>query len=127
MLHVRFSHCSSNSAKVLGEVPAVVHQLPYHYVESAQGYQGGRLENCQNAGSLIFMICWICFVSSRTGSESKGFLIPIRARFNFNPDQFNYQSAEEGIDNRVEVIYQTSRDWLEFETALMQCRIVQEK
>ena len=47
--------------------------------------------------------------------------------FNFNPEQFNYQSADEGIDNRVEVIYQQSRDWLAFETALMQCRMDPEK
>ena len=114
--------------QVLGEVPAVVHQLPYHYVESAQGYQvaGWKLPKRWQFDfyDLLDLLCeqqdWLRIkgiFNTNQGWKS----------FNFNPDQFNYQSAEEGIDNRVEVIYQTSRDWLEFETALMQCRIDQEK
>ena len=43
--------------------------------------------------------------------------------FNFNPEQFNYQSAEESIDNRLEIIYQQSKEWLEFESQLMNYRV----
>ena len=45
--------------------------------------------------------------------------------FNFNPEQFNYQDVEEGIDNRVELIVQNERDWMDFESALFECRIEQ--
>ena len=44
---------------------------------------------------------------------------------NFNPEQFNYQDVEEGIDNRVELIVQNERDWMGFESALFACRIEQ--
>ena len=43
--------------------------------------------------------------------------------FNFNPQQFNYKSVEEGIDNRIEIIYQSNQDWLLFETELLACRL----
>lgn len=45
--------------------------------------------------------------------------------FNFNPEQFNYKSTEESIDNRIEVIIQNSvqHDWLLFETQLLACRV----
>ncbi|MGB8810784.1 MAG: GTP-binding protein, partial [Acinetobacter calcoaceticus] len=43
--------------------------------------------------------------------------------FNFNPQQFNYKSGEEGIDNRIEMISQHEHDWLAFETDLLNCRI----
>ncbi len=42
-----------------------------------------------------------------------------------NPEQFNYQDVEEGIDNRVELIVQNERDWIGFESALFACRIEQ--
>ena len=42
--------------------------------------------------------------------------------FNFNPQQFNYKSAEESIDNRIEIICQSEQDWLVFETQLLNCR-----
>ena len=56
------------------EVPVLIQQLPYHYVESAL-----RAGSCRNAGNFIFMICSTCCVNKKTGSESKEFLIPIRA------------------------------------------------
>ena len=46
--------------------------------------------------------------------------------FNFNPEQFNYQTAAENVDNRVEIIYQQDRDWQAFEAALLACRVDQE-
>ena len=114
--------------QISGEIPAIVQQLPYHYVESAQGYQvaGWKLPKRWQFDfyDLLDLLCeqqdWLRIkgiFNTNQGWKS----------FNFNPDQFNYQSAEEGIDNRIEVIYQTSRDWLNFEAALMQCRIDQEK
>ena len=43
--------------------------------------------------------------------------------FNFNPEQLNYKSGEENIDNRIEIIVQHERDWFELETAILACRI----
>ena len=45
--------------------------------------------------------------------------------FNFNPQDLNYKSGEEGIDNRIEIITQTDRDWSNFESAVLNCRIDQ--
>ncbi len=106
------------------EVAVKIQQLPYHYVESAQGYAvaGWKLPKRWQFDfyGLLDLLCeqqdWLRIkgiFNTNQGWKS----------FNFNPEQFNYQSAEKGIDNRVEIIYQTERDWLNFETALMQCRI----
>ena len=43
--------------------------------------------------------------------------------FNFNPEQLNYKSGEENIDNRIEIISQHDRDWEIFEAELLKCRI----
>ena len=107
----------------------VIKQLPYHYVETTQEYSvaGWKLPKSWhfNFMDLLDLLCeqqdWLRIkgiFSTDAGWKS----------FNFNPAQFNYQSVEEGIDNRIEMIYRTStevRDWLAFETALMQCRIVE--
>lgn len=100
-----------------------IQQLPYHYVESAQGYSvaGWKLPKRWqfNFLDLLDLLC-----EQKDWQRIKGIFYTEQGwkSFNFNPDQFNYQSAEEGIDNRVEVIYQTPRDWFEFEQALMRCR-----
>lgn len=47
--------------------------------------------------------------------------------FNFNPEQLNYKSGAENIDNRVEVITQHDRDWESLETAILRCRIEQDE
>lgn len=110
------------------EAPVVIRQLPYHYVERAQGYQvaGWKFPKRWQFDfyELLDLLCeqqdWLRIkgiFNTQQGWKS----------FNFNPEQFNYQSAEEGIDNRVEIIYQQDRDWLGFETALLQCRIDPEK
>jgi len=106
-----------------------IKQLPYHYIESAQGYSvaGWKLPKrwIFDFYNLLDLLCeqqnWLRIKGIfHTNSGWKS--------FNFNPEQFNYQSTDEGIDNRVEIIYvqdtdATERDWLIFETALMQCRI----
>lgn len=43
--------------------------------------------------------------------------------FNFNPEQLNYKSGEESLDNRLEVITQNNRDWEILESALLNCRM----
>lgn len=107
---------------------AVIQQLPYHYVEIAQGYQvaGWKLPKRWQFDfyALLDLLC-----EQQDWLRIKGIFNTTQGwkSFNFNPAQFNYQSAEEGIDNRIEVIYQTTRDWLEFETALMQCRTDQQQ
>lgn len=104
--------------------PAVIKQLPYHYVETAQGYSvaGWKLPKRWqfNFYDLLDLLCeqqeWLrikAIFYTDQGWKS----------FNFNPEQFNYQSTEEQLDNRVEVIYQTPRDWQSFESALLACRI----
>lgn len=104
-----------------------IKQLPYHYVESTQEYSvaGWKLPKSWrfNFLDVLDLLCeqqdWLrikAIFATDAGWKS----------FNFNPAQFNYQSAEEGLDNRIEIIYNTTveaRDWLLFETALMQCRL----
>ncbi|WP_436899433.1 CobW family GTP-binding protein [Acinetobacter gyllenbergii] len=101
-----------------------IKQLPYHYVETTQGYTvaGWKLPKRWqfNFYDLLDLLCvqqdWVRIkgiFNTDQGWKS----------FNFNPQQFNYKSAEESIDNRIEVICQSTRDWLAFETQLLQCRI----
>ncbi|MDY6467138.1 GTP-binding protein [Acinetobacter faecalis] len=102
----------------------VIKQLPYHYVESAQGYSvaGWKLPKIWtfNFYDVLDLLCeqkdWLrikAVFHTNEGWKS----------FNFNPNQFNYQTAQEGIDNRIEIIYQNEREWLSFEEQLFQCRI----
>ncbi len=102
----------------------VIKQLPYHYVESAQGYSvaGWKLPKSWtfNFYDVLDLLCeqndWLrikAVFHTNEGWKS----------FNFNPNQFNYQTAQEGIDNRIEIIYQNEREWLSFEEQLFQCRI----
>ena len=104
----------------------VIKQLPYHYVESAQGYSvaGWKMPKSWifNFYDVLDLLCeqkdWLrikAVFHTDQGWKS----------FNFNPEQFNYQTAQEGIDNRIEVIYKQEREWLSFEEALFQCRIDQ--
>jgi G3E family GTPase len=104
--------------------PEPIKQLPYHYVESAQGYSvaGWKMPKRWqfNFYDLLDLLCdqkeWLrikAVFNTDLGWKS----------FNFNPEQFNYQSAQEGIDNRLEIIYQNEREWLEFEEALFNCKL----
>ena len=106
------------------EVMPEIKQLPYHYVETAQGYSvaGWKMPKrwVFDFYDLLDVLCeqkdWLRIkgiFNTNAGWKS----------FNFNPEQFNYQSAEENIDNRLEIIYQQSKEWLEFESQLMNCRV----
>ncbi|CAM4078003.1 GTP-binding protein [Acinetobacter pragensis] len=106
-----------------GEAPPEIKQLPYHYVETAQGYSvaGWKMPKrwVFDFYDLLDLLCeqknWLRIkgiFQTNAGWKS----------FNFNPEQFNYQSSAENIDNRLEIIYQQEHEWLQFETLLMNCR-----
>lgn len=107
-----------------GEALPVIKQLPYHYVETAQGYTvaGWKFSKKWQFDfyDLLDVLCeqkdWLRIKG--IFNTNQGWM-----SFNFNPEQLNYKSAEENIDNRIEVICQNDRDWLELETALINCRI----
>ena len=101
-----------------------IKQLPYHYVESAQGYRVAGWKFSKrwqfNFYDVLDLLCeqqdWLrikAVLNTDQGWKS----------FNFNPAQFNYQSSAEQVDNRIEIIYQEPRDWQNFEAALLACRI----
>ncbi|MDK1684062.1 CobW family GTP-binding protein [Acinetobacter terrestris] len=110
-----------------GQSQPEIKQLPYHYVETTQGYSvaGWKLPKRWQFDfyPLLDLLC-----EQKNWLRIKGIFNTNQGwkTFNFNPQQFNYQSSEEGIDNRIEIIVQDQRDWLVFETALMNCRIDQE-
>ena len=101
-----------------------IKQLPYHYVETAQGYTvaGWKLPKRWqfNFYDLLDLLC-----AQQDWVRIKGIFNTDQGwkSFNFNPQQFNYKSAEESIDNRIEIITQVQQDWLAFETQLLACRI----
>ncbi|MDX8154012.1 GTP-binding protein [Acinetobacter pittii] len=106
------------------EVVKEINQLPYHYVESAQGYivAGWKLPKRWKFEfyALLDLLCaqqdWLRIKG--IFNTDQGWKV-----FNFNPDQFNYKSGEEGIDNRIEIISGHNHDWLAFETALLACQL----
>lgn len=103
--------------------PVVVQQLPYHYVEHAQGYfvAGWRLpKRWQFDFMALFDLC----CEQQHWLRIKGIFNTDQGwkAFNFNPEQYNYQSTAEGIDNRIEIIYSAERDWSEFEAQLLACQ-----
>lgn len=106
------------------QTQTVIQQLPYHYVESAQGYSvaGWKFPKrwTFNFLDLLDLLC-----EQQHWLRIKGIFHTDQGwkSFNFNPEQFNYQSSEESIDNRIEVIYQQARDWAVFEEQLMACRL----
>ena len=110
-----------------GQSQPEIKQLPYHYVETTQGYSvaGWKFPKRWQFDfyPLLDLLC-----EQKNWLRIKGIFNTNQGwkTFNFNPQQFNYQSSEEGIDNRVEIIVQDQRDWLVFETALMSCRIDQQ-
>lgn len=102
----------------------VIKQLPYHYVESSNGYTvaGWKFSKRWQFDfyDLLDALCeqkdWLRIKG--IFNTNQGWM-----SFNFNPENLNYKSAEESIDNRVEIITQQDRDWESFETQLLQCRI----
>jgi len=101
-----------------------IKQLPYHYVETAQGYSvaGWKLPKRWQFDfyALLDLLC-----EQQGWLRIKGIFNTDQGwkTFNFNPEQFNYQSVEESIDNRIEIIVQQPRDWQVFEQQLFQCQI----
>lgn len=101
-----------------------IKQLPYHYIETAQGFTvaGWKLPKRWQFKfyDLLDMLC-----TQQDWIRIKGIFNTDQGwkAFNFNPQQFNYKSTDESIDNRVEVISQSQQDWLAFETQLLACRI----
>lgn len=101
-----------------------IKQLPYHYVEQAQGYsvagwkfpQTWRFEFL----GLLDLLCeqkeWQRIKA--IFSTDQGWVY-----FNFTPNQFHYKHGETNIDQRIEIIMQGERDnWLEFEQQLLALR-----
>lgn len=108
------------------EIPEIK-QLPYHYVETAQGYNvaGWKFPKRWqfNFYDVLDLLCeqqqWLRIKAIfHTDQGWKA--------FNFNPDQFNYQDTEENIDNRIEIIYQNKRSWDNFESQLLSYRTIDE-
>ena len=105
-------------------VLAEIKQLPYHYVESAQGYTvaGWKFSKRWQFDfyDLLDVLCdqtdWMRIKG--VFNTNQGWMT-----LNFNPEQLNYKSGEENIDNRIEIIVQHERDWFELETAILACRI----
>lgn len=101
-----------------------IHQLPYHYVETSQGYivAGWKLPK---RWLFDFEQLLDCLCVQQDWLRIKGVFHTTKGwqAFNFNPEQLNYKSVDEGIDNRIEIITQTERDWLQFEQDLLQCRV----
>lgn len=109
---------------LLDHESAQIKQLPYHYVETAQGYNvaGWKFPKRWQFHflDLLDLLCeqqnWLrikAIFNTNQGWQT----------FNFNPEQFNYVGGEENIDNRIEIIYQSERDWQNFESQLLACRM----
>lgn len=100
-----------------------IKQLPYHYVEQAQGYTvaGWKLPKrwLFDFDALLDLLC-----EQQHWLRIKGIFNTTQGwkSFNFNPEQFNYQSIEPSIDNRLEIIVRSVRDWHLFEEQLLKCR-----
>lgn len=103
-----------------------IRQLPYHYIESSQDYTvaGWKFSKRWQFDfyDLLDVLC-----EQQDWLRIKGIFHTNQGwmNFNFNPQDLNYKSGEEGIDNRIEIITQTDRDWSNFESAVLNCRIDQ--
>ncbi|SPL71686.1 CobW family GTP-binding protein [Acinetobacter stercoris] len=103
-----------------------IKQLPYHYVETTQGYTVAGWKFSKhwqfNFYDVLDVLCeqkdWLRIKA--IFNTDQGWMT-----FNFNPEQFNYKSGEENIDNRVEIISAQSIQTEAFENSLLKCRIIQ--
>ncbi len=101
-----------------------IKQLPYHYVETTQGYTVAGWKFSKrwlfNFYDLLGLLCeqknWLRIKA--IFNTDQGWIT-----FNFNPAQLNYKSGEENIDNRIEIITQVTADWEAFEQQLLHCRL----
>lgn len=105
------------------QLPAVK-QLPYHYVETSNGYTvvGWKFSKRWQFDfyELLDVLCeqtdWLRIKA--IFNTDQGWMV-----FNFNPDHLNYKSGEQSLDNRIELITLHDRDWETLEMALLNCRI----
>ncbi|MFM7811018.1 MAG: CobW family GTP-binding protein [Acinetobacter junii] len=113
--------------QTLDENVSAVKKLPYHYVESSQGYTvaGWKLPKSWvfTFNELLDLLC-----AQQDWVRIKGIFNTDQGwkSFNFNPEQFNYKSTEAGLDNRIEIITQASHDWFKFESELLDCQLKDE-
>jgi len=106
----------------LSEEP--IKKLPYHYVETAQGYSvaGWKLPK---RWQFDFYALLDLFCATENWLRIKGIFNTDQGwiYFNFNPQQLNYKSGEEGIDNRIEIITDENRNWENFEMSLLAAQL----
>ncbi len=106
------------------DLSAPITQYPYHYVETAQGY---TVAGWKFSKRWIFHFYDLLDVSceQKAWLRMKGIFHTDQGwmTFNFNPEQFNYKSGAENIDNRLEVISQVEQNWEALESAVLNCRI----
>lgn len=101
-----------------------IKQLPYHYVESSQGYHvaGWKMPRrwIFDFDALFELLCnqsnWLRIKA--IFNTNQGWMI-----FNFNPEQFNYKTGQANTDNRIEIITSQLGNRLDFEKQLMACRL----
>lgn len=119
LIHIQKQH---NSAEDL----SVIKQLPYHYVESANGYTVAGWKFSKR-WQFDFYALLDALCEQKDWLRIKGIFNTNQGwmSFNFNPENLNYKSTEASIDNRVEIITQQNRDWEIFETELLKCRMDQ--
>ena len=119
LIHIQKQHNSTE------DLP-VIKQLPYHYVESANGYTVAGWKFSKR-WQFDFYALLDALCEQKDWLRIKGIFNTNQGwmSFNFNPENLNYKSTEASIDNRVEIITQQNRDWESFETELLKCRIDQ--
>lgn len=117
----------SQPSEALSKQNQTILELPYHYVEQAQGYSvaGWRLPKAWqfDYNALMDVLC-----AEHNFLRLKAIFHTNQTQqawqyFNCNPEQFQVKSGEASIDNRIEIIYQAERDWQNFEAALLAARV----
>lgn len=108
------------------ELPKVIQQLPYHYTETNQGFSvvGWRFSK---RWQFDFYNVLDLLSEQQDWLRIKAIFYTNQGwtSFNFNPQQFNYQSCPEGLDNRIEIILKVQQDWENFEAKLLACRLTE--
>ncbi len=118
----------ARSASLLGDhahssTLQAITELPYHYVEQAQGFSvvGWRLPKTWQFDyvQLLDLLC-----AQQNFLRLKAILYSNQGwqYFNCNPQQFNFKSGDANLDNRLEIIYQNEQDWTHFEADLLAAR-----
>lgn len=101
-----------------------IKQLPYHYIETAQGYSvAGWKFSKRLQFNFYDVLDLLCEQQDWLRIKAIFYTDQGWKAFNFNPEKFNYQTTDESIDNRVEVIYRGERNWSEFEAQLLSYQI----